>query len=147
MVNDAKGEWSGILTIEAVKDLISKVPEAELPGDNRSILAAVLQREAQMATYLGKGRAIPHCRLESLDKPTLIFGRAGDGIPLENSNERAELIFLLLTPGGMARIQPRLLADIVGLVESEYVTERLKTAAEPGEVIETIRDGQQVVLD
>jgi tellurite resistance protein TerC len=192
LVNDARGEWSGILTIEdvleelvgkigdefdaarsgnyvsladaltpgrvifgiqgnsmaeAVKDLLSKIPESELPGDNRSILAAVLQREAQMATYLGKGLAIPHCRLESLEKPALLFGRSEDGIPLENSNERAELIFLLLTPGRMARIQPRLLADIVGLVESDYVTERLKTADEPAEVIATIRDGQQVVLD
>lgn len=192
LVNDARGDWTGILTIEdvleelvgqigdefdvarsgryvsladaltpgrvvfgiqgtslaeAVRDLLGKIPEAELPGDNRSILAAVLQREAQMATYLGQGLAIPHCRLETLDKPVLIFGRSEDGIPLENSNERAELIFLLLTPGRMARIQPRLLADIVGLVESDYVTERLKTAAEPQEVIETIRDGQQVVLD
>ena len=37
--------------------------------------------------------------------------------------------------------------DIVGLVDSEYVTDRLKEASEPDEVIEAIRDGMQVVLD
>ena len=47
----------------------------------------------------------------------------------------------------MARIQPRLLADITGLIESEYVTQRLKNAERPKEIIETIRDGQQIVLD
>jgi tellurite resistance protein TerC len=47
----------------------------------------------------------------------------------------------------VARIQPRFLADIVGLVDSEYVTDRLKQASDPEEVIEAIRDGLQVVLD
>jgi mannitol/fructose-specific phosphotransferase system IIA component (Ntr-type) len=58
------------------------------------------------------------------------------------SNERAELIFLLLTPVAMARLQPRLLADIVRLFQSEYVTERLREAQSPEEVIEAIRAGQ-----
>jgi tellurite resistance protein TerC len=57
------------------------------------------------------------------------------------------MIFLLITPQSVARIQPRFLADIVGLVDSEYVTDRLKQASEPEEVIEAIRDGMQVVLD
>jgi tellurite resistance protein TerC len=132
---------------DAVRELIGRVPEAELPGDNRAILAAVLQRETVMTTYLGQGLAVPHCRLENLEKPVLIFGRASSGIPVEGSNERAELIFLLLTPGRIARLQPRLLADIVGLMDSDYVTERLKKAEEPEEIIEAVRAGQQVILD
>jgi mannitol/fructose-specific phosphotransferase system IIA component (Ntr-type) len=60
---------------------------------------------------------------------------------------RIHMIFLLITPQSVARIQPRFLADIVGLVDSEYVTDRLKQASEPEEVIEAIRDGMQVVLD
>lgn len=132
---------------EAIEKIISQLPAQELPTDARKIITSVLQREAAMTTYLGQGLAIPHCRLASIDKPVLIFARSEEGIPLEQSNERIELIFLLITPERMARIQPRLLADIVGLIESEYVTERLKKAEQPAEVIEAIRDGQQVVLD
>ena len=58
----------------------------------------------------------------------LVFARCTEGIPQDDTTERADLIFLLLTPGGMARIQPRLLADIVGLIDSDYVTERLPKA-------------------
>jgi hypothetical protein len=47
----------------------------------------------------------------------------------------------------MGGIQPRLLADIVGLMDSEYFTERLRKAEAPEEVIEAVRAGQQVVLD
>lgn len=131
----------------AIEQILTSVPASELPLDSRKIITGVLQREAAMTTYLGQGLAVPHCRLASLEKPLLIFARSEEGIALETSNERVELIFMLITPDRMARIQPRLLADIVGLIESEYVTERLKNATEPEEVIEVIRDGQQVVLD
>jgi mannitol/fructose-specific phosphotransferase system IIA component (Ntr-type) len=77
----------------------------------------------------------------------LAFARSDEGVPLETTNERAELIFLLLIPRGMARIQPRLLADIAGLFDSEYVTERLRKAQTPEAVIEAIRAGQEVALD
>ncbi|XHR29798.1 MAG: TerC/Alx family metal homeostasis membrane protein [Chthoniobacteraceae bacterium] len=132
---------------EAIEKLIMQVPVRELPDDPKMIVACVLQREATMTTYLGHGLALPHCRLDSIERPLLFFARSEEGIPQENSNERIELIFLLLTPSRMARIQPRLLADIVGLVESDYVTERMKQATEPEEVIGAVRDGQQVVLD
>jgi tellurite resistance protein TerC len=40
-----------------------------------------------------------------------------------------------------------LLADIAGLIESEYVVERLRKADSPAAVIEAVRAGQQVTLD
>ena len=132
---------------EAIEKIITQVPSSELPDVPEKIIANVLQREAAMPTYLGHGLALPHCRLDRAEKPLLFFARSEEGIPQENSNERAELVFLLLTPTRMSRIQPRLLADIVGLIESDYVTERLKEASEPEEIIDAVRDGQQVVLD
>lgn len=132
---------------EAIGQIIRQVPVGELPDDPEKIIASVLQREATMTTYLGNGLAVPHCRLDSAEKPLLFFARSEEGIPQENSNERIELVFLLLTPARMARIQPRLLADTVGLIESDYVTERLREATESEEVIGAVRDGQQVVLD
>lgn len=131
----------------ALANLLNRVPQEELPTEGPAILFAALQRESLMTTYLGRGLAVPHCRIDSIEQPVLIFGRSESGIPLDHTNERAELIFLLLTPGRMARIQPRLLADITGLIESEYVTQRLKNAERPEEIIEAIRDGQQIVLN
>ena len=68
-------------------------------------------------------------------------------MPLETTNERAEMIFLLLTPSGGPRVQTRLLADIAGLFHSEYVAERLRKAQTPEAVIEVIRAGQEVASD
>jgi len=192
IVNDPRGEWTGIITSEdvleeivgrigdefdaarteasiqladaltpgrvvlelqagsmreAIEKIVAAIPANEFPADPQTIVRAVLEREQTLTTYLGKGLAIPHGRLDKLEKPVLVFARCAEGIPQDDSNERADLIFLLLTPTGMARIQPRLLADIVGLIDSDYVTERLRKATTPEEIIEAIRAGQQVVLD
>ncbi|HEU4679534.1 MAG TPA: TerC/Alx family metal homeostasis membrane protein [Terrimicrobiaceae bacterium] len=132
---------------EAIQQIVTSIAREELPADPETIIEVVQRREATMSTYLGKGLAIPHGRLECLDRPVLAFARSDEGIALEATNDRAELIFLLLTPSRAARIQPRMLADIVGLIESEYVTERLRLAKTPEGVIEAIRAGQQVALD
>ncbi|MCC6578801.1 MAG: TerC/Alx family metal homeostasis membrane protein [Phycisphaeraceae bacterium] len=127
---------------QAIENLVAAIPSGDLPAERGKVVEAVLQRERSMPTYLGKGLAIPHARLEGLTRPVLAFARSSQGIALTTTNERAELIFLLLTPAGMARIQPQLLADIVRLFDSEYVAERLREARTPEEVIEAIRAGQ-----
>jgi tellurite resistance protein TerC len=132
---------------EAIQNIITRIPRGELPADPQTIAQVVLQRERAMPTYIGKGLAVPHGRLHGIDRPVLAFGRSDEGVPLEASDERAELIFLVLTPAGRARIQPRLLADIAGLLQSEYVTERLRKAERPEAVIEAIRAGQEVAVD
>ena len=132
---------------KAIQQLIARIPPSELPADAQTITRAVQQREQAMPTYLGQGLAVPHARLDGIEKPVLAFARCAEGVPLENTNERVELIFLLLTPSGVARVQARLLADIVGLIDSDYVADRLRTAGTPEDFIETIRAGQQVVLD
>jgi tellurite resistance protein TerC len=132
---------------EAIQNIIARIPREELPGDLQTITRIVLKREQAMPTYIGKGLAVPHGRLDGIDRPILAFARSDEGVPLETSNERAELIFLLLTPSGMPRIQTRLLADIAGLFHSEYVTERLRKAQTPEAVIEAIRAGQEVATD
>ncbi len=132
---------------EAIEKIIATVPPAEFPVEATAVIRAVQEREQTMTTYLGKGLAVPHGRLDKLEKPLLIFARCAEGIPQPETIERADLVFLLLTPTGLARVQPRLLADIVGLIDSEYVTARLRDAKTPKEIIEAIRAGQQVVLD
>jgi tellurite resistance protein TerC len=131
---------------DVVSQMLDRIPQEALPCDPESVIRAVQQREQEMTVHPGSGLAIPRARLDGLEKPLLAFARSDEGVPLEHTNERAELIFLLLTPRGRARMQPRLLAEIVDLFESEFVTERLRKAQTAEEVIEIIRAGEQVAV-
>lgn len=133
--------------MEGIRHILQNIPAEALPADRQTIMEAVMKREKTMPTYVGRGLAIPHCRLPDLPSPMLFFGRSDVGIPVEDSSDRIEIIFILLTPHHLAWQQPRLLADILGLLQSEYVVERFKTADRPEQVVVALHDGQQVVLD
>lgn len=137
----------GSSLMEAIQHILQAIPETALPADRQTITELVMKREQTMPTYVGRGLAIPHCRLPGLSAPVLFFGRSDTGIPVTDSNERIEIIFILLTPDHLAWQQPRLLADILGLLQSEYVVERFKNAEKPEQVVVALHDGQQVVLD
>ena len=132
---------------DAVQKFLASIPRDELPIDPVAISQIVMQRKKFIPMYVGNGLAIPHGRLDGIQRPVLAFARCDEGIPMEDTNERASLIFLLLTPSRTARLQTRLIANINGLFKSEYVSERLRKAKTPEAVIEAIHAGQQVALD
>jgi mannitol/fructose-specific phosphotransferase system IIA component (Ntr-type) len=84
----------------------------------------------------------------SLTRPLVLVLRSHEGIVCASTNERAHLLFVLLTPAGQPRIHQRLQAIIATLLyESEFFVERLRTADTAEQVLEAIRTGEQAVLD
>jgi mannitol/fructose-specific phosphotransferase system IIA component (Ntr-type) len=74
--------------------------------------------------------------------------RSTEGVACEGTTEKAQLLFVLLTPSGQPRVHQPLLVIIAGLLhESEYVKERLMTATSADEVLEVVRTGEQAGLD
>lgn len=124
---------------ETVGQIFGRIAATELPLPVDRIVKAVLERERAMSTYLGNGLAIPHARLEGIERPVLLFGRSDAGIPIKGREDKAHFIFVLLTPSGSPRVQVRLLARICGLIDSEYVVERLRKAETHAAVVEAIR--------
>jgi magnesium and cobalt exporter, CNNM family len=188
LVTNARGEWSGFVTLEdvteeflgtvedefeveppthladaltpgrvvlhleaaAIEEAITRalaaVPPAELPFPAARLAAAVIAREHEMPTYLGRGVSVPHARLDGLDKPVLVFARSAAGIPSPARPERTHLVFILLTSPANPRVQARLLSRIGGLLDSESVERRLREADSPREIVDAIRDGELAVL-
>lgn len=133
---------------EALRTAFAHVPAEELPLERDVIVKAVMERERLAGTYLGKGIALPHARLPGISKAALIIIRSLHGIPVEGSNERARLLFVLLTPAGQPRVHQRLQARIAGMLEnSEYVEDHLLAASTAAEVVEVVRTGEQTTLD
>jgi CBS domain containing-hemolysin-like protein/mannitol/fructose-specific phosphotransferase system IIA component len=125
---------------------LGSVPAEELPFPPRKIATAVCSREADMSTYLGRGVSVPHCRLEGLEKPLVVFARSNRGIPAPNRSERTHLMFILVTSPAHPREQARLLSRIGGLLDNESVVGRLREADSRQEIADAIRDGELAVL-
>ncbi|HEY6563701.1 MAG TPA: CNNM domain-containing protein, partial [Pirellulaceae bacterium] len=112
--------------IPAVRLALDRMPNAALPVPKELILRAIEERERSIGTYLGRQIGMPHARLQGLQRPFVMVIRSEQGIPYPNTNERAHLLFVLLTPAGQPRVHQRLQAVIATILdESEYVPERL----------------------
>jgi tellurite resistance protein TerC len=131
---------------EAIGQAFGRIEPGDLPLPKEKIVPAVLDRERAMSTYLGNGLAVPHARLEGLERPAIVFARSTPGIPVKGREDKAHLLFILLTPAGQPRIQVRLLARVAAIVGSEYVGERLRQADSRTAVVEAVRAAEQVTL-
>jgi len=123
----------------AIRMILSRVDAAELPLARDKVERAVIEREKEISTYLGHGVAVPHARFEALDRPVLVFGQSAEGVPVTGSSEHIHIFFVLLTPLSAPQFQVRLLARICGLMQSEYVVERLRETRDANRLLELVR--------
>jgi nitrogen PTS system EIIA component len=67
---------------EAVRELVGALPAAgAVPKKSvEDITKAILARESQATTGIGKGVALPHVKLKGLRKPVATIGRSSEGI-------------------------------------------------------------------
>jgi len=101
---------------------------------------AVWRRESNAPTGVGRQIAIPHARLRGLPEPCVAFARCPDGVDFRASDgSPATMLFLILTPESAPLLQVKILARIAGIMESGYLTSRLREAATPEEVMRIIR--------
>jgi len=96
-----------------INELSARAAEiTSLPANK--IFDAVWQREQIIHTGIGKGLAVPHARLDELEKAVVIVGRCHHGVDFDSPDgEPARLIFLLLTPTSKPEAQIELL-EMVG---------------------------------
>lgn len=99
-----------------------------------TLAADVHERERLMGTATGGGVAIPHARIESLQRPVLAFGRSRNGVDWDAPDgQPVHFVFLVLTPERQEGLQLQILAAIAqGMTAGGR--ERLSAAAEASEL-------------
>ena len=126
--------------------LLHRLGPQQLPLPPEIIMHSVSERERLASSYIGKGLAIPHARLHGLPNAMVIVGRMKTPFQSPIVGDDISLIFLLLTPADTPRIHQVLLSHIAGIFESEFLEDKLESAATPQELYNTICTAEQVVL-
>ncbi|HVO38638.1 MAG TPA: CNNM domain-containing protein [Spirochaetia bacterium] len=132
--------------LSAARNALDRIQTTGLPVTKEAIMLSVAERERLGSSYVGRRLAIPHARLKRLTDPMVIVARMKAPIPAPVSGEDINLLFLLLTPADTPRIHQILLSHIAGIFESDYLEDRLETAATPAVLHNVIVTAEQVVL-
>lgn len=114
---------------EVNRELCQAIAEQEGMPEAEMLYEAVSAREALMGTGIGDAMAIPHARLQTLEKPVLILGRSVPGIEWDAPDGLpVHLVFLLLTPEREEGLQVQILAALARGLSVEETRQRLLRA-------------------
>ena len=100
-----------------------------LGADSGAILASLNEREQLGSTGFGQGVAIPHARIEGLDRIYGLFARLGEPVDYKAIDGRpVDLVFLLLSPTDAGAEHLKALASISRVTRDAATLERLRGA-------------------
>jgi PTS system fructose-specific IIC component len=99
-----------------------------------------LAREAQAATGLPGGIAIPHCRSAAVTQASLAFARLRPGVDFGAADGPADLVFLIAAPAAGDADHLTLLSALArALVRPDFVA-ALRAAATPADVVALVEE-------
>jgi len=105
-----------------------------------TVVAAVLEREAEMGTSLGHGIAVPHARIEGLKSAVVAVGLAPRGIAFDGIDlEPTRVVFLILTPFKETDTQLQIMAAIARLGREPRLLSEIQQAKTPTALLAALR--------
>jgi two-component system sensor histidine kinase KdpD len=102
-------------------------------------MRCLLEREQQGSTFIGEEIAIPHARLELLNKPLVAIGISKVGIYDPNSSNTARIMFLVLSPLADPNSHIKLLGIISKTASDSQWKSRVLRAADKKELLKILR--------
>ena len=97
-------DLKGTTRDEVISELVEALAETGIIAKRnvKEIVQAILKREAQATTGIGKGVALPHAKLKSIKKPIGTIGRSSGGLEFKSLDSKPvySVILLLSSPDG-----------------------------------------------
>lgn len=101
----------------------------DLDISSRDIVVAAMERERLGSTGVGNGVALPHARIEGLDRVMAGFARLSDTMDFDSVDGRpVDLVAFLLAPADAAGAHLRALARVSRQLRREENRSRLRSA-------------------
>lgn len=130
---------------DVISEMVDKVSkkDAYFEKNREMIKEAVLKREHEISTAMGKKIAIPHARIENYKDVVLAIGILKDEICCELADHRTDnvKIFFLIVAGQVKNnLMLKLMSGIMKLVGKSSVMEKMPSQKEEEKIIELIRE-------
>jgi len=108
---------------------LANLAAQRLEFDPAAILSGLNEREQLGSTGFGQGVAIPHARIDALDRIYGLFARLGEPVDYKAIDGRpVDLVFLLLSPSDAGAEHLKALASISRVTRDAATLERLRGA-------------------
>ncbi|MGK2881759.1 MAG: PTS fructose transporter subunit IIABC [Mycobacterium sp.] len=120
--------------------LARQLANAGRASDSEGLRDAALAREAQSATGLPGGIAIPHCRSAAVESASIGFARLDPAVDFGAPDGPAQLVFLIAAPDGAGAEHMKLLSSLARALVRPAFVESLRTAGSAEQVVALVND-------
>ncbi|MXW77671.1 MAG: PTS sugar transporter subunit IIA [Gemmatimonadetes bacterium] len=126
---------------DAIRELATVLLQDEVVPDQKRLIAALIRREQQASTGIGKGVAVPHAHEDGIQRQLLAIGISQAGIDFSAPDgQLVHIIALLVTPLKHQKQHMALLAALSQRLQQEKVRQRLQQAADAAEIVDIFTD-------
>lgn len=127
----------GISRKRLFETLASVIAQDQISLPSEEIFSQLVAREKLGSTGLGKGIAIPHCRIENCTHPLGTLVTLQDPIDFDSpDNQPVDLLFVLLVPNEAHQLHLDILANVAGLFSQDTFCAALREASDNVELHE-----------
>ena len=131
--------WDSVLEKEeAFRQLLHECCLVNPGIDEVSALKSLFERELQGGTFVGADIAIPHAKLDNLNKPVLAIGVSRVGIYDAESGKTTRIMFLILSPQSDPDSHIQLLGVISKMAADSYWRNMMLETRSKKEIIRII---------
>ena len=125
-------------------ELIANIVADKTQLSESSIYNSLLSRERLGSTGLGQGFAVPHARLNDLDKTLGCFFRLKDAVNFEAPDNRpVDLVFTIIIPEEATEEHLMILSSLARIFSRPEVCDAIRNAASKDEIAEIIQSAEQ----
>lgn len=127
-------------TLELLSELLTG--DAGDPS-TRNVFESLIGRERLGATGLGRGVALPHARVSTVDQPTAALVRLAEPVDFDAiDKQRVDLLFALLVPEASTDEHLRILRALAEMFRDEQFCERLRASESAEEMYRLVTEWQ-----
>lgn len=106
---------------------LSQIASKASGVSERSIYEVLIERESLGTTGVGHGVAIPHGKIDGLDKIYGVFAIIKNPVDFQSVDGRSvDVVFLLLTPSGAGADHLKALAKVSGTLRNEEICDEMR---------------------
>lgn len=130
---------------DVIRTLVSHLPGLEASRRD-AVAQAVIEREEVMSTGVGNGIAIPHAKVELLDKPVVAFALLKD--PVDFGSFDGKLVDLVFLVAGSVRANSqhlKMLSALSRILIQQSTVDGLRSSKSSDDVLERINQAESHV--
>lgn len=129
---------------DAIAELVDTIAAAGRARDRNRLLEAVLARERQRTTAIGRGLAIPHAKCDACGELVVAVGVPSEPLDFDAIDRQpVRLVVLLASAMAQSSLQIQVLAKLSRLVLNDEVFQRVLSAPDAESLVSIVRQFNQ----